>query len=160
MTQSRSQAKPRWVGHLMIWTMFAMFLSGTIWGGQYLYTDWTNRWQLNDRGVETRATVIEFYKATRGFKVRQGACDVTFEYEVDGAVYQGNEDLEENRCRGYTVGLTTLPIRYLPEHPERAWVRDNMQNLFNDFINGVVFLMGIGFCIALTIAILEKEEPS
>lgn len=160
MTTTQNNAKPRWVGHLVFFSMMAALFIGTIYGGVVLYDDWTSRWQLSNRGVETRATIVESYKSNRGFKMRVGACDITYEYEISGTIYRGNEDVEERRCLGYTAGLSTIPIRYLPERPDRAWVRDNEQNIFNDFINAVAFLFGVGFCVFFVYAIIKDRELS
>lgn len=160
MKNPEKQAKPQWVGALLFYSMMATFFIGTIYGGTALYNDWSSRWQLANHGVETRAIVVKFFKASRGFKMRLAACDVTYEYQVSGTIYLGNEDVDAGRCLGYTAGLSTLPIRYLPQQPERAWIRDNEQNLLNDFINVVAFLIGVGFCIMFVYAIVKDREQT
>ncbi|MEP0519925.1 MAG: DUF3592 domain-containing protein [Hyphomicrobiales bacterium] len=158
MKNTQDKAKPPWVGHLVFFSMMASFFIGTIYGGITLYDDWSSRWQLADRGLETRAIIVNSFKASRGFKMRLAACNVTYEYQVSGITYRGNDDVDERRCLGYTPGISTLPLRYLPEKPGRAWIRDNEQRLFNDIINAIAFLMGIGFCFVFVYAIIKDRE--
>lgn len=158
MKDTQKKAKPRWVGQLVFFTMMATFFLGTLYGGAVLYDDWSSRWQLAERGQETRATIVDSFKTSRGFKMGLSACDVTYEYQISGTTYRGTDDVDVRRCFGYTAGISTLLVRYLPEQPDRAWIRDNEQSLFDDFINAVAFLMGIGFCIMFVYAIVKDRE--